>query len=181
MIVAAPGPGGLYGWRAVPLSLEYSSPASETLWNYAALLAWEDWGVPEKVPQTRGKEKSRGYYRTIARSPEGERGAYQGVRVLAYRPPTIRELQDVEDSGDKPRRELRYQHERRSYWKPRVRVGIRDENDRLVGPVYGPDAIEGVTFVRQGKLIPRSIVRGDLPERPEEEIVYRIPGTIQRS
>lgn len=181
LIVAAPDPSGTYfGWRPIPIPLRLPSPASNVIWNYAALLAWEDWGIPAKIPETRGKEKSRGYYRTIARSPEGEQGAYQGVRVLNYRPPSPRDLRDAEDAGAEPRRELKYQHKRRSYWKPRIRFGIRDENDQLVGPVYGAGAVEGVTFERRGKLIPRRVVRKDLPERPKEQKVYRIPGTIQR-
>jgi hypothetical protein len=160
--------------------MRISSPATDVLWNYAALLAWENWGVPAKIPATGGKEKSRGYYRAAARSLEGERGGYQGVRVLDYRPPTLKEVREAEETGTAPRREFKYKHERRSYWKPRVRIGIRDENGKLVGPVNGPDAVEGVTFERQGRLIPRSIVREDLPERPKAEKVYRIPGTVRR-
>lgn len=178
MVVAAPGPGNTgYGWRSIPIPMDIVSPATNVFWNYAALLAWENWGIPAKVPHTQGKERSRGYYRTIARSPEGEQGAHQGVRVLDYRPPTLKDLRDAEGA---PQREFKYQHDRTSYWKRRIRVGIRDENDQLVGPVYGPDAVEGVTFERRGRLIPRSVVREDLPKRPDAEKVYRLPDTIQQ-
>lgn len=182
MIVASPGDDGKgYGWRAVPVPLKFSSPATDVFWNYAALLAWEDWGVPAKLPQFRQTMGVRERMRKIAHSPEGERGAYHGVRVLDYRPPTLKELRAAEEAEGRPRREMKYSHKRRSYWKPRVRIGIRDENDQLVGAVYGPSAIEGETFERKGKLIPRSVVREDLPEKPKAETVYRIPGTIQRT
>jgi hypothetical protein len=47
--------------------------------------------------------------------------------------------------------------------------------------VFGPDAIEGVTFVRSPKWIRRKTVREDLPERPQSgETVYRVPGAVRR-
>lgn len=171
----------VYSWRPIPVPMAVDSAAANVLWNYAALLSWEDWSLPPAVPDARGKSGSRGHLRGIARSPEGQRGAFHGVRVLNYRPPGADSLKDAEPHEKRPGRELRYQHDRRAHYRYRVRVGIRDENDRLVGPVFGPNAVEGVTFTRRPKFIRRKTVREDLPERPQpEERVYRVSGTVQR-
>jgi hypothetical protein len=157
------------------------SAAANVLWNYAALLSWEDWSLPPAMPSVRGKPGSRPYRRALARSPEAKQGAFHRVRVLNYRPPGADALGDAEPHEKRPGRGLRYQHDRRAHWRWRVRVGIRDENDRLVGPVFGPDAVEGVTFMRSPKWIRRKTVREDLPERPQAgETVYRLPGAVRR-
>ncbi|MGW0883227.1 hypothetical protein [Streptomyces sp. NPDC002671] len=54
---------------------------------------------------------------------------------------------------------------RRSHWAENL-IGIRDENDELVDPVYKDGAIEGVTFTRGRVFILRSRIRPDLPLRP---------------
>lgn len=171
----------VYSWRPIPVPMDVDSGAANVLWNYAALLSWEDWRLPPATPRARGKSGSRSHLRAIARSPEGERGAFHGVRVLNYRPPGADALGDAEPHEKRSGRGLRYQHDRRAHWRWRVRVGIRDEHDRLVGAVLGPDAIEGVTFVRSPRWIRRKTVREDLPERPQAgETVYRVPGAVRR-
>ncbi|MDL4813121.1 hypothetical protein [Actinomadura opuntiae] len=60
-----------------------------------------------------------------------------------------------------------------------MRVGFRDADDRLVGPVYKDGAIEGVTFERRTKFIRPLTVREDLPPKPGTT-VYRVPRNVQR-
>jgi hypothetical protein len=55
-----------------------------------------------------------------------------------------------------------------------VRIGIRDSDGRLVGPVYKDGAVEGLTFTRERRFFPRARVRPDLPLAPTTP-VYRIP------
>ncbi|MFF7146260.1 hypothetical protein ACFZB5_34660 [Streptomyces nodosus] len=57
-----------------------------------------------------------------------------------------------------------------------MRIGIRDTDGRLVGPVYKGGAVEGLTFSRERRFFPRARVRPDLPLAPTTP-VYRIPNS----
>lgn len=62
---------------------------------------------------------------------------------------------------------------RRAHWKPGVRIGIRDSDGRLVGPVYKDGAVEEVTFTRERRFFPRARIRPDLPLAPTTA-VYKL-------
>lgn len=177
LIVARPLQDGSYGWGPIPVPLITHSRAAGVIWNYAALLSWEDWKSPPRLPGRRRKESGRAYVRRVHRSQQVQQGAYHGVRVLDYREPDIPAPGKRATSAGK---ELQYRHDRRGYWKYRMRIGIRDAEGRLVGPVYKEGAVEGVTFERRTKFIRPRIVRGDLPPKPDTMTVYRVPRTVQR-
>lgn len=167
---------GEYGWRAFPVPYG-DHPAGRVLLNYAALLSWENWSAPPKVPSSpHGKEGTSNQIKRAARTPEAQAGGWHGVRVLDYRPP---EPAPERPRGESGGRSLRYRSERRGHYKYRVRIGIRDEQDRLVGPVYGANAVEGVTFERVKKWFRRTNVREDLPERPGST-VYQVTEGVTR-
>ncbi|MHA6757305.1 hypothetical protein [Streptacidiphilus sp. PAMC 29251] len=55
-----------------------------------------------------------------------------------------------------------------------MRIGIRDAEDRLIGPVY-KTGVENVTYLRERRWIRPRRVRPDLPLREDERSVYRLP------
>ncbi|MBO2461506.1 hypothetical protein [Actinomadura violacea] len=176
LIVARPLRNGRYGWLPIPVPMTAGARAAEVIWNYAGLLSWEDWKSPPRSPGRRKRESNRAHTRRVHRSKQAQQGAYHGVRVLDYRAP------DAPAAKKRPAgtgKQLQYRQERRGYWKYRMRVGIRDADDRLVGPVYKDGAIEGVTFERRTKFIRPLTVREDLPAKPGTT-VYRVPRNVQR-
>lgn len=170
---------GGYGWSGVRVAYG-DHPAGRILANYVALLSWEGWAAPPPLPTPKdGKRISGNQLKKIAKSVAGRNGAWHRVRVLAYRPPADDELPpEPRPRGGGQGRQRRHAGWRRGYWTTRKRYGIRDAHDRLVGPVYGPDAIEGVTFERRRRFVRPTVTRPDLPPPPGNE-VYRLPGTIQ--
>jgi hypothetical protein len=178
IILARRADDGYYSWRPISVPLG-AHPAGRILYNYAALLAWEGWTAPPKPP-ARGRPGSGNQIKKLARSEAGRQGAYHGVRVLDYRPPTEEELAEDRAHQAASGRTLRYRTKRRAHWTRRTRLGIRDERKRLVGPVYGPDAVEGVTFVRGRVWVRGAEVRKDLPERPGSA-VYQLPADAERT
>jgi hypothetical protein len=68
---------------------------------------------------------------------------------------------------------------RRGYWKPRIRRGIEGEDGKFVGPVYGPDAVLGETYVYKRGYVRGTITRRDLPP-PPTGAVYKIPDRAER-
>ncbi|WP_433463939.1 hypothetical protein [Spirillospora sp. CA-128828] len=177
LLVAARGSGGRYFWAPLPLPMGTGAPATNIVWNYAALLSWEDWKSPPRLPQRHRGESNRAYRRRLQRTPEASQGALHKVRVLDYQPPPVsaRPRKPTQETG----KELEFQQDRRGHWKHGIRFGIRDENDKLVGPVYKDGAVEGVTFTRRTKFIRPTTVREDLPRKPGTT-VYRLPSTVQR-
>uniref|UniRef100_UPI003F4971DA hypothetical protein n=1 Tax=Nonomuraea sp. CA-251285 TaxID=3240002 RepID=UPI003F4971DA len=180
IIVAYRGPDGLYNWWPVSVPVG-AHGAGRILYGYAALLSWAGWTVPPKTPKLRRTMGRRDRIRAIARTPEGEQGAFLGVRVLDYQPPTAQQLADDPLPRERAEsgRQLQYRTKRRAHWTKRTRLGIRDENKKLVGRVYGPDAVEGETFIRGRVWVRGAEVREDLPERPGST-VYRLPADAER-
>lgn len=177
LLVARRDPNGWYAWQGVRVPFG-DHPAGRVLYNYAALLSWEGWAPPPKLPVSpKGKAGSANQLKKAARTAEAQAGGWHGVHVLDYRPPAPAESKPGGKGTGRPRQ---YQSVRRAHWTRRTRYGIRDEHDQLIGRVYGPDAVEGQTFVRIRKFIRRSVVREDLPQRPDDLTVYRLPGTARQ-
>ncbi|MFF5336073.1 hypothetical protein [Streptomyces sp. NPDC013181] len=55
---------------------------------------------------------------------------------------------------------------RRAHWTPGVRIGIHGSTGKLVGSVYKNGAVEGLTFTREHRFVPRARVRSDIPLAP---------------
>ncbi len=172
---------GVYGWQTIAVTYGEHA-AGRVLYNYAGLLSWETWTAPPALPTSpRGKAGSGNQLKKAAKSPEAQAGGYHGVHVLDYRPPPVEAAPESPTvrgddlPSDRPRRERRYQGTRRGYWSENKRYGIRDDADRLIGAVYGPDAVEGVTFIRRRRFIRHAVTRPDLPPPPTRPDVYRVP------
>ncbi|MGW1811533.1 hypothetical protein [Streptomyces sp. NPDC002078] len=123
---------------------------------------------------------SRSTLRRIATSEAGRTGGFHGVRVLDFTPPA-EEPPEERTTPAGYRGPLVFGMWRRAHWKPGVRIGIRDSEGRLVGPVYMDGAVEGLTFTRERRFFPRARIRPDLPLAPTTS-VYRIsnPGASGR-
>ncbi|MFE9121326.1 hypothetical protein [Streptomyces sp. NPDC007172] len=143
------------------------------LYGYAAQLAFARWTAPPALPDPGPRPTSRSTLGRIAASEAGRAGGFHGVHVLDFTPPPEGPPeQRAAPTGS--RGPLLLGTWRRAHWKPGVRIGIRDSNGRLVGPVYKEDAVEGLTFTRERRFFPRARVRPDLPLAPTTP-VYRIP------
>ncbi|MEW2434401.1 hypothetical protein AB0952_09495 [Streptomyces caniferus] len=143
------------------------------LYGYAAQLAFARWTEPPALPEAGDRPEARSALARIARSEAGRNGAWHHVRALDFTPPP----EHPPEPGPEPagsRRPLTWGTWRRAHWKPGVRIGIRDERGRLVGPVYKDGALEGVTFTRERYFVPRTRIRRDLPLAPTTT-VYRPP------
>ncbi|MFI8932366.1 hypothetical protein ACIG3E_32465 [Streptomyces sp. NPDC053474] len=143
------------------------------LYGYAAQLAFARWAPPPALPDICGRPSSRSTLARIARSEAGQAGAWHQVRVLDFTPPPDQPPAARPEPAGR-RGPLTAGTWRRAHWKPGVRIGIRDEHGRLVGPVYKEGAIEGQTFTRERCFIPRTRIRPDLPLAPATTI-YRTP------
>ncbi|MFD8947557.1 hypothetical protein ACFV0B_01685 [Streptomyces xanthophaeus] len=143
------------------------------LYGYAAQLAFARWTPPPVLADPGPHPMSRSALGRIAASEAGQAGGFHGVRVLDFTPPPEEPPQErpVPTGSRGP---LVVGTWRRAHWKPGVRIGIRDSNGKLVGPVYKDGAVEGLTFTRERRFFPRARVRPDLPLAPTTP-VYRIP------
>ncbi|MEU9348964.1 hypothetical protein AB0D74_47980 [Streptomyces sp. NPDC048278] len=171
--------------------LENAGPAARTLRNYAALLALEGWDVPPPLPgraRPAGKgKKNRGLSpaerRRRARTPQARAGALLGVRSLTTPPhqPAL-PAQQTSGSADEPgRAPAQYRDWRRAHFTRNTRVHLLDEHDRPSGPVYGPDAVEGVTFTRRRTWVRGTWVNEHLPPRPSPAPVYALDHRLART
>lgn len=143
------------------------------LYGYAAQLAFARWTPPPVLPAPGPRPTSRSALGRIATSEAGQAGGFHGVRVLDFTPPPEGPPEQRTATGGS-RRPLAVGTWRRAHWKPGVRIGIRDNDGCLVGPVYKDGAVEGLTFSRERRFFPRARVRPDLPLAPTTP-VYRIP------
>ncbi|MCX4681312.1 hypothetical protein OG413_45225 [Streptomyces sp. NBC_01433] len=151
--------------------------AGRLLYSYAAQLAFAKWRKPPAPPaQERGKPGSTKALKRLAKHPDARAGALHRMNILDYTPPPA-EPRPEADTASAPGTGLEYGTWRRAKWTERTRIGIRDENDRLVGPVYKDGAIEGETYTRGSVFRPRTRVRPDLPLRPDTRTVYRLRDT----
>ncbi|MFD6465345.1 hypothetical protein [Streptomyces goshikiensis] len=161
-------------WYLQPASFGTDHGAGRLLYSYAAQLAFATWRKPPAPPvQERGKPGSANALKRLAKDPAARAGALHRMSVLDFTPPpTTFNPHDASAGGAGGSR--KYGTWRRAHWAPNRRIGLRDENDQLIGPVYKENAIEGVTFTRGPVFIPRSRVRADLPLRPDRRVVYRL-------
>ncbi|MFF5265443.1 hypothetical protein ACFY4C_41730 [Actinomadura viridis] len=175
LIVALRTP-GYHAIQALPARYG-DHPAGQLLYQYATLPTFEGWTAPPPTPHQPHGRATRAWIKRLARSDAGRAGAFLQVRTIRHTPPPEQPAEHGQGApaGGKP---LTYQHPRRAHTRPNVRVGIRDEHGRRVGPVYGPNAIEGVTFHRVSKDIDETTVRPDLPERPGPSPVRVLPATL---
>ncbi|MFI1225918.1 MULTISPECIES: hypothetical protein [unclassified Streptomyces] len=150
--------------------------AGQLLYSYAAQLAFSKWRKPPAPPeQERGKPGSTKALKRLAKHPDARAGALHRMSILDFTPPPA-EIPEATDAQQTPGARLQYGTWRRAKWTERTRIGIRDENGNLVGPVYKDGAIENVTFTRGSVFRPRTRVRPDLPLRPDRRTVYRLGG-----
>lgn len=151
--------------------------AGRLLYSYAAQLAFAKWRTPPVAPaQERGKPGSAKALKRLAKHPDARAGALHRMNILDYTPPPA-EPRPAADAASDSGAGLEYGTWRRAKWTENTRIGIRDENDNLVGPVYKDGAIEGVTFTRGSVFRPRTRVRPDLPLRPDTRTIYRLRET----
>ncbi|MFI8932612.1 hypothetical protein ACIG3E_33740 [Streptomyces sp. NPDC053474] len=193
LIVSVHADHGPNQFGLVPVThLERSSPAARILRNYSALLGLEGWDVPPPVPgrarscgKNRGK-KSRGLppaeRRRRARTPQALAGALLRVRSFTappHQPAPPAQAPPAPASGPgKPA--AQYREWRRAHFTRNTRVHLLDEHGRPSGPVYGPEAIEGVTFTRRRTWVRGTWVNEHLPPRPGLP-VYALDPRIARS
>ncbi|WP_456988546.1 hypothetical protein [Kitasatospora sp. cg17-2] len=149
-------------------------PAGRVLYSYAAQLAFGCWTPPTGPtgPPPAGRFSQRAVRRAV-RTPEAATGAYQGVHVLRLTPPPDQSA-DGRSAACGPGRRLAHGTWRRAHWRYRVRVGVRTEEGKLVGPVYKA-GVEGETFTYESRFVPRTRIRPDLPLR-KETTVYTVDG-----
>ncbi|MFJ4679008.1 hypothetical protein [Kitasatospora sp. NPDC088783] len=147
-----------------------SHPAGRLLYSYAAQLGFAAWlNAPEPPARgTSGKPDSANQLKRLAKDPAVRAGALHRMRVLDYTPPPAEPATSRPSGGTGT--PLSHSGTRRAYWKPGVRIGIRDGSGRKVGPVYKDGAIEGETFTRERRWIRRPDARLDLPPRPDRHV-----------
>ncbi|MFI5864732.1 hypothetical protein [Streptomyces sp. NPDC051546] len=150
--------------------------AGRLLYSYAAQLAFAKWRRPPEPPaQERGKPGSAKALKRLAKHPDARAGALHRMNLLDYTPPPA-EPRPASGMTVGSGAEWEYGTWRRASWTENTRIGIRDENGNLVGPVYKDGAVEGQTYIRGSVFRPRSRIRPDLPLRPDTRTVYRLPG-----
>lgn len=170
LLVTAIAPDGTRAWSLQP-ARHGGHGAGRVLLSYAAQLAFADWDDPPEAEDAWTTGSNRAAQRAAA-TRAGRDGAFHRVRVRAYTPPPAEVTPAPEPAGRGT--ELTEGTFRRAHWKPGVRIGIRDTDGRLVGPVY-KTGVEGQTFTRQPRFIPRSRIRPDLPPTTEPA-VYTLLG-----
>jgi hypothetical protein len=149
--------------------------AGRLLYSYAAQLTFAKWRKPPAPPvQDRGKPGSAKALKRLAKHPDARAGALHRMNLLDYTPPPA-EPRPATDTTSGSGAQLEYGTWRRASWTENTRIGIRDENGNLVGPVYKDGAVEGQTYIRGAVFRPRSRIRPDLPLRPDTRTVYRLP------
>lgn len=162
-------------WYLQPAAFGTGHGAGRLLYSYAAQLAFATWRKPPAPPvQERGKPGSANALKRLAKDPAARAGALHRMNILDFTPPPAAGLAPAGAPGGESGRSREHGTWRRAHWAENRRIGIRDANDALVGPVYKDGAVEGVTFTRGRVFITRSRVRPDLPLRPDTRSVYRL-------
>lgn len=148
-------------------------PAGRVLYSYAAQLTFGRWSPPAEPTTSLADRPSQRAVRRAVHTTEADDGAYQQVHILHLKPPPDQVA--GHDGPAAPRTGTPRTHGtfRRAYWGYRVRVGIRDEQGQLVGPVY-KTGVEGQTYTYESRFYPRTRIRSDLPLR-DTTPVYEHP------
>ncbi|MFD7552483.1 hypothetical protein [Streptomyces sp. NPDC059816] len=172
--------------------LERSSPAARVLSNYAALLSLQGWDVPPPLPgraRSSGKgkgKKGRGMSpaerRRRARTPQALAGALLRVRSLSAPPhqPALPAQSAPAPASEPGTPTAQYREWRRAHFTRNTRVHLLDDHGLPSGPVYGPEAIEGVTFTRRRTWVRGTWVNEHLPPRPGPAPVYALDPRLTR-
>lgn len=175
--------------------LENTGPAARILRNYAALLALEGWDVPPPMPgraRTGGKKGSSpspAERRRRDQTPQARAGALLRVRSLTappHQPAPALPAQAATNAGRAP---AQYREWRRAHFTRNTRRHILDtdgqpvldEHGRPSGPVYGPDAVGGVTFIRCRTWVRGTWINEHLPPRPGAAPVYALDPRLART
>ncbi|MFD6469641.1 hypothetical protein [Streptomyces goshikiensis] len=187
---------GQYAWAMHPVHRLDTNPgpAARVLRNYAALNALEEWDTPPPIPgqaRTSGKSKKnrlpaaqrrRQHLEQAARTPQARAGALLGVRVLRFTAPPHQAAPPPRSSASSSSRApAQYRDWRRAHWTRNTRVHLPDEHGRPSGPVYGPDAVEGVTFTRRRTRVKGAWINEHLPPRPGPRPVYAVDPQLTRT
>lgn len=189
---------GRYAWALHPVRRLDTNPgpAARVLRNYAALNALEGWDTPPPIPgqaRTSGKSKKnrppaaqrrQQQLEQAARTPQARAGALLGVRVLSFTAPPHEVAQAAPlppAGGGSGRAPAQYRDWRRAHWTRNTRVHLLDAHGRPSGPVYGPDAIEGVTFTRRRTRVKGTWVNEHLPPRPGRTPIYAVDPQLART
>lgn len=148
--------------------------AGRLLYAYLAQLSFATWHKPPQPPeQERGKPGSTNALKRLAKHPAARAGGLHRMNILDIAPP----LEAPQAHAGQPPTAADPGRDfgtwRRPHWAENRRIGIRDANGELVGPVYKDGAVEGVTFTRGRVFIHRSRIRPDLPLRPDTRTLYR--------
>ncbi len=187
---------GTHHFFQMPVThLENTGPAARILRNYAALLALEGWDVPPPMPgRTRpgGKGKKNGApspaeRRRRAQTPQARAGALLRVRSLTA--PPHRPALPAQAADTASRAPAQYRDWRRAYFTRNTRRHlldadgrpVLDEHGRPSGPVYGPDAVEDVTFTRRRTWVRGTWINEHLPPRPGAAPVYALDPRLTRT
>ncbi|MEU2135239.1 hypothetical protein [Streptomyces sp. NPDC018352] len=111
-----------------------------------------------------------------ARTPQARLGALLGVRVLSFTAPPheVAPAAPPPAGGGPDRAPAQYRDYRRAHWTRNTRVRLLDEHGRPSGPVYGPDAVEAVTFTRRRTRVKGTWINEHLPPRPGRSPVYAV-------
>ncbi|MEV7892392.1 hypothetical protein ACWD3I_24895 [Streptomyces sp. NPDC002817] len=198
LIIAHRAHNGRYAWamHLVDQLDANPGPAARVLRNYAALNALEGWDTPPRIPgqarssgkskkkpQAPAAERRRQQLEQAARTPQAQRGALLGVRVLTFTAPPHEAAPPppAPSAGSPGRAPAQYREWRRAHWTRNTRVHLLDENGRPSGPVYGPDAVEGVTFTRRRTRVKGTWVNEHLPPRPGQRPVYAVDPKLTRT
>ncbi|MCL3999036.1 hypothetical protein M4438_37060, partial [Streptomyces lavenduligriseus] len=185
---------GRYAWAMHPVHQLDTNPgaAARVLRNYAALNALENWDTPPPIPgraRTSGKSKKnrlpaaqrrQQQLEQAARTPQARAGALLGVRVLSFTAPPHQVVAPSPPSSAS-RASAQYRDWRRAHWTRNTRVHLLDEHGRPSGPVYGPDAVEGVTFTRRRTRVRGTWINEHLPPRPGRAPVYAVDPQLART
>ncbi|MFG3429716.1 hypothetical protein [Streptomyces californicus] len=199
LVIARRADDGTNHFSQTPVThLQNTGPAARILRNYAALLALEGWDIPPPMPgraRTGGKGSKKGSSpspaerRRRAQTPQARAGALLRVRSLTAPPhqpaPTLPAQADT--PADRAR--AQYREWRRAYFTRNTRRHILDTDGRPVldehgrpsGPVYGPGAVEGVTFTRRRTWVRGTWINEHLPPRPGAAPVYALDPRLART
>ncbi|MFI1312512.1 hypothetical protein ACH4TS_20560 [Streptomyces albidoflavus] len=175
--------------------LKNTGPAARILRNYAALLALEGWDAPPPMPGRarpggKGKKSSTlspAERRRRAQTPQARAGALLRVRSLTappHRPALPAHAADTPDRAPAQYRDWRRAHFTRNTRRHLLDADGRpvlDEHGRPSGPVYGPDAVEGVTFTRRRTWVRGAWINEHLPPRPGAAPVYALDPRLART
>ncbi|MBM7167742.1 hypothetical protein JQK87_04825 [Streptomyces sp. G44] len=169
-----------------------AGPAARVLRNYAAINALEGWDTPSRIPgqarpSGKGKknrppaaQRRRQQFEQAARTPQARQGALLGVRVLSFTAPPHETSAPSLSIGGPGRAPARYREWRRAHWTRNTRIRLLDAQGRPTGPVYGPGAVENVTFTRRRTRVRGTWVNGHLPPRPGPTPVYAMDERLTR-